>query len=122
VIYNNVAGNFNGTLGTADDNGTPWIPAVSVSDTDGAALVGQVGSSATVFNVATSWDVYSGTSMATPHVAGVAALVFGKNPSSTPAQVESTLKSTATDLGAAGYDTTFGYGLVNATAALAATP
>ena len=123
VIYNNVAGNFNGTLGSATTSGgDPWIPAVSVSDTDGAALKTQVGSSTTLVNAPSSWDTYSGTSMATPHVAGVAALVLGKNPALSPTQVESILESTATDLGRSGYDSTFGYGLVNATAALAATP
>jgi hypothetical protein len=52
----------------------------------------------------------------------VAALVFGKNPNLTTSQVEFILESTATDLGPAGYDPTFGWGLVNATAALNATP
>jgi len=57
-----------------------------------------------------------------PVEGGVAALVLGKNGSLTPAQVRSILTASAQDLGVAGYDTTFGYGLVDATAALAATP
>ena len=61
----------------------------------------------------------SGTSMASPAVAGIAALCFARNPSLTPAQVQSILQSTATDLGDAGWDRQFGYGLVNARAALA---
>lgn len=60
--------------------------------------------------------------MATPHVSGVAALVFGENPALKPAQVESILKSTAKDLGKPGYDTTYGYGIPQADAAVAATP
>ncbi|WP_409290657.1 S8 family serine peptidase [Peribacillus sp. SCS-37] len=60
----------------------------------------------------------SGTSMAAPVVAGAASLLLAKNPSLTPAQVEYILKATAQDLGARGYDTKYGSGLVNPTAAL----
>ncbi|MBM7690714.1 subtilisin family serine protease [Peribacillus deserti] len=61
----------------------------------------------------------SGTSMASPVVAGVASLVLAKNPSLTPAGVEFILKTTAQDMGAKGYDTKFGNGLVNPVSALA---
>lgn len=66
--------------------------------------------------------VYSGTSMASPHVAGVAALVLGTGASLTNAQVRAILSSTAQDLGAAGRDSLYGFGLVNAAAAVAAVP
>jgi serine protease len=122
IIYNNAPGNFNGTLGTTTNNGTPWITAISVSQVDGLTLLNQVGSRATLVNAPFAWDFLSGTSMAAPHVSGVAALVFGKNPNLTPLQVESILENTAADLGPAGYDPTFGWGLVNAKAALDATP
>ena len=122
IIYNNAPGNFHGTLGTATNNGKAWIPAVSVSQADGQTLLSQLPTSATLVNAASSWDFFNGTSMAAPHVSGVAALVFGKNPTLTPFQVESILESTATDLPPAGYDPTFGWGLVNADAALKATP
>jgi serine protease len=122
IIYNNAPGNFHGTLGTATNNGKAWIPAVSVSQADGQTLVAQVGSSATLVNAPSSWDFFNGTSMAAPHVSGVAALVFGKNPNLTPLQVETILENNATDLGPAGYDPTFGFGLVNAIGALNATP
>jgi subtilisin family serine protease len=59
-----------------------------------------------------------GTSMATPNVAGVAALLLSFNSQLTPAQVEQTLKSTALDLGSAGRDDYYGNGLVNAFAAI----
>jgi subtilisin family serine protease len=125
IVYNNAAngpGNFNGTLVTTTNGGTPWIPAVSLSQTDGEALAAAAPATGTVFNIAMAWNFDSGTSMATPHVAGVAALVFGKNPLLKPHDVEAILEKTATDLGVPNYDTTFGYGLVNAQAALAATP
>jgi subtilisin family serine protease len=123
IIYNNAPGNFSGTVcpdPPGDCETQPWIPAVSVSDTDGAFLVTQVGTSVTVVNMLSNWDIFSGTSMATPHVAGVVALMWGAAPSLTNDQIEANLLSTATDLGAAGYDTTFGYGLVNALAAVQA--
>lgn len=55
-----------------------------------------------------------GTSMAAPHVAGVAALLLAAEPSLTPAQLRSRLLDYAVDLGAAGRDDQFGHGLVNA--------
>lgn len=65
-----------------------------------------------------SYYVMSGTSMATPYVAGVAALIKTLNPSFTESQVQARLKSTAVDLGAAGEDDTFGAGRINAAAAV----
>ena len=62
---------------------------------------------------------FQGTSMATPHVAGVAALVIA-NGVSGPAAVRQVLETTADDLGAPGWDSTYGWGLVNAAAAVQA--
>ncbi|MBC03150.1 MAG: hypothetical protein CMJ34_07585 [Phycisphaerae bacterium] len=61
-----------------------------------------------------------GTSFSSPYAAGVAALVLAADPSLTPEEVEQVLADTAKDRGAAGYDTTFGWGLVDAAAAVAA--
>jgi subtilisin family serine protease len=119
IVYNNVSGDLLGTLGdetTAD--GRAWIPAIGVSDTIGAALLSQVGNSVTVINVGTSWDTFEGTSMATPHVAGTIALMWGANPALSHTTIQNYLLSTATDLGAAGYDRFFGYGIVNALSAV----
>ncbi len=60
---------------------------------------------------------YSGTSMASPHVAGAAALVRAVNPALTGDEVERILRSTAADVGAAGRDGESGDGLVDALAA-----
>ena len=66
-----------------------------------------------------SYNWYFGTSMATPHVSGVAALVIGKNGGSmAPAQVETALRRAADDLGKPGQDDVYGAGRVNALAAL----
>jgi serine protease len=62
----------------------------------------------------------NGTSMAAPHVAAVAALLKGYQKSLTPDQVESALKKSAVDLGRTGFDNDYGYGRVDAVAALAA--
>lgn len=56
----------------------------------------------------------SGTSMASPHVAGVAALVWSHYPSCSATQIRGALNASAEDLGSAGRDVRFGYGLVQA--------
>jgi thermitase len=62
---------------------------------------------------------FSGTSMATPHASGVAAEIWRTHPSWTAAQVRSRLDSAVDDLGAAGRDTSFGFGRVNLQKAVA---
>jgi subtilisin family serine protease len=59
----------------------------------------------------------SGTSMACPHVAGTAALIIENSGSWSPEGVQSILENTATDLGTPLYDTTYGWGLIQADAA-----
>jgi serine protease len=60
---------------------------------------------------------YSGTSMATPHVTGVAALVKSLAPKISPADLKKLLMDTARDVGAAGYDPLTGAGRLDASAA-----
>lgn len=60
----------------------------------------------------------SGTSMAAPHVAGLAALIFSLHPRWTPARVARRIMKTAVDLGRPGRDPRFGAGRINALAAL----
>jgi len=56
--------------------------------------------------------------MATPHVSGVAALIWKDDGSLTSAQVRNILDSTALDLGTTGRDNLYGYGLVRANVAV----
>ena len=76
-----------------------------------------------------TFNTISGTSMAAPHIAGIAAQLFQANPSATPAQVENAMKTTAYKyadgaayesgpLGTTSFDK--GYGLVDVVAAAAA--
>jgi hypothetical protein len=65
-----------------------------------------------------SYVLSSGTSMAAPFVSGIAALLFAQNPDLTPAQVQDLLYASATDLGDPGLDNYYGWGLINAEAAL----
>jgi thermitase len=59
------------------------------------------------------YRLLSGTSMATPHVAGVTAIIWDKYPTATAASIRSKLDASVDDLGAAGRDASFGFGRVN---------
>ena len=120
VIYNNVSGGFFGTLG---DGNSSTIPAISLSQEDGQYLVAnKLNLSGTVVSkvdkAVSGYDYFNGTSMATPHVSGVAALVWSYNTAWTNAQIRDALNKTAKDKGVAGRDTSYGYGIAQAKAAL----
>lgn len=113
IVYNNTAGTFGGTLGTT----VTTIPSVTATDTDGTAMLAQLGQSATVTVGPSNYAYFDGTSMATPHVSAVAALVWSRNLNCTAAQLRNSLNKSAQDLGPVGRDTKFGFGLVQAKAA-----
>jgi subtilisin family serine protease len=113
IIYNNEPGVINATLSGA----AVTIPSVTITQADGATLLTKLGQTASLAMTASNYANNNGTSMATPHVSGVAALVWSRNPQCTNEQIRASLTKSAMDLGAAGRDNTFGYGLVQAKAA-----
>ena len=72
----------------------------------------------TYYSANNSYAYMSGTSMATPFVAGVAAILAGITGGNTPDEIDQVLKDTALDLGTAGRDNNYGYGLVQLDAAI----
>ena len=118
IVYSNSArpGLQNPFL--VDANTDVTVPTVSVSRTLGQQLMGQLGTNASLtVNGSQNYAYYNGTSMATPHVTGVAALVWSNNPNCSADDVRSALKNTAIDLDVAGRDDKTGFGLVQAKAA-----
>ncbi len=120
VIYNNEPGNFWGTLG---EGNTSDIPAISLSQEDGQFLVAdKLGFNGDVTHLweypASGYEAWGGTSMATPHVSAVAALLWSANPSWTNEGIRLAMQETALDLGDPGRDVHYGFGLVQANDAL----
>jgi serine protease len=122
VIYNNLEGLNSGTL-VEELPGV--IPAITLSKADGEKVVaeylGMEGEIYTYYEWPYSYGYahYDGTSMATPHVSGVAALVWSANPDWSNVEIRNALQQTAVDLGDPGRDVHYGYGLVQAADALA---
>lgn len=121
------AGNSGADLAT-----TPTSTMVVVSATDsgdsrtswsnyGAAVtLAAPGAGIWTTSRGSSYGTWNGTSFSAPVAAGVGALVMAANPALDNQTVENILYSTATDLGAAGRDANFGYGRVDAAAAVKA--
>ncbi len=117
IIFNNKPGNFLGNLIT-----TAPIPAFSISQLDGQNLVSELQKNismiANMSSIHTDWGVLSGTSMATPHVSGSAALLWSYNSSLTNYKIRQILDRSTTDLGINGRDSYYGYGLLNVSRAV----
>jgi subtilisin family serine protease len=119
VIYNNLDEDLLATLG---DGNSSDIVAISLNQAQGLDLLTRAGESATVYSEyiwpANGYEAWGGTSMATPHVSGVAALIWSANPNWTNVEIREALDNTAMDLGDPGRDIHYGFGLVQAYDAL----
>ncbi len=123
-------GNVNGviTVGAINNSGTIWSYSQRGTSMDLVAPTGNtnfLGDVTTLdrmgnlgYNNTNYMSNFGGTSAACPQVSGVAALLLSLNPALTEVQVKQILQQSATDMGTAGFDNTFGYGRVNAHAAL----
>ncbi|SEA62107.1 S8 family serine peptidase [Alkalimonas amylolytica] len=109
IIINNEPGMLYGTLGTSNNTS---IPAVGATYEDRSSII--AAGTASISVGAADYGYMSGTSMATPAVAGVAALVWSNHPQCTGTEIREALKATAEDAGAPGKDVYFGYGIVKA--------
>jgi subtilisin family serine protease len=133
ILHIASAGNSGNCSGRNDSVGYPAryasVVAVAATDsTDARACFSSTGpdvevAAPGVFIASTvpddAYGAKSGTSMASPHVAGLAALVMDAGVTA-PASVRNILGSTAVDLGAKGRDNHYGFGRVDAIAAVAA--
>ncbi len=81
IIYNNATGSINGTLGGAG----AWLPVHAISQADGLAIKAALPKTGTL-SVTGNYQFLDGTSMATPHVTGAAALAATNNPEETMTQ------------------------------------
>lgn len=109
VVINNEPGMLYGTLGETNDTS---IPTVGATQEDRSTLL--AAATVSIDIGASDYGYMDGTSMATPAVAGVAALVWSNHSQCTGTEIREALKATARDSGTAGKDVYFGYGIVQA--------
>jgi subtilisin family serine protease len=98
-----------------EDAAYPWPMVIAITQAEGERL--RALPFGTTIDAAHTFEQYGfldGTSMSTPHASGVAALIWAVAPTASAAEVLQAMKETATDLGAKGYDSQYGNGLVNA--------
>lgn len=117
VIFNNVDGLFNGTLdgGNPGDTTFGWPVTIGIGKASGETLAAAQTNPTMTLTYQSGDTMYEqGTSMSTPHAAGVAALIWSVAPDASPTSVRAAMMNTALDLGTPGRDVVFGYGLVNA--------
>src|SRR6185312_10479630 len=121
VLYNNADGVIGGAA-TAD-GAVLNVPVVMIEQAVGqqasAALKAGQQVQASVAVIGSDYATFDGTSMATPHVSGVVALIKATNPKLTPAQVRDVLKSTATPTTDTNDQNQYGSGVVDAEKAVA---
>ncbi len=106
-----------GCVTNPDDLKYDWPLTVALAKADADALLKRTPGPMTLGAWLDDYAFLSGTSMATPHVTGTAALLWSLAPNATAQQVRDAITSTAHDIGAIGYDPRSGYGVIDALAA-----
>jgi subtilisin family serine protease len=121
------AGNSNADLAVAPTSSMVVVSATDAGDSrtswsnyGSAVTLAAPGAGIWTTSKGGVYQQWNGTSFSSPLAAGVGALMMAANPSLDNLTIESLLYSTAVDLGSAGRDTYFGYGRVDAGAAVAA--
>lgn len=120
VIFNSDGSGINWTLYPEEDpdaHNYPWPIVVAMSQVDGQALVTRGGGKLKIGYDSDDYRERSGTSMATPHVAGAFAELWALAPDATPSAMLNALITTAHDLGTPGRDDIYGYGEIDVFAA-----
>jgi serine protease len=112
--------NFGSLIDIAAPGGDNGVDITGDGYPDGVLSTG--GTTTNAGNIKFVYPFFTGTSMASPHVAGVLALMKSVNPDLTPADVDTLLLQgkLTDDLGAAGRDDRYGHGLINAQSAVVA--
>jgi subtilisin family serine protease len=99
-----------------DDLKYDWPVVVKLNKSDGEKIL-EYGGPLTISSYDDDYGVKSGTSMSTPHVAGVAALLWSLAPTARALDIRRAIELTAHDLGPKGFDGVNGNGLIDALAA-----
>jgi serine protease len=113
IVYNNTVSGVTPDLG-AVTSPSDMPPFVFISAADGAALKTTPNATLSMLYGYEGYELMSGTSMASPHAAAVAALAWSVAPDATATAVANAVINTAKDLGDPGVDNVYGHGLVNA--------
>lgn len=103
--------------GQCDPDTHTWPIVLAISAADAQRLLADASQHVDMGTWVADYTAYSGTSQATPHVAGALALLWSLDPGAKAERVKDALLTTTTDLGAPGFDLMFGNGLINVAAA-----
>jgi subtilisin family serine protease len=110
LIYNS-AGNSDVIYGDVGTTPVITIPVLGIARSAGLKLLSI---SSVKFEMMAGYILLDGTSMAAPHVTGVAAKIWAARPECTNVQIREAIEQTARDLGDSGRDDLYGHGLVQA--------